>query len=85
MMDIFFSKLMERAVEEDDRGFAPDPKVFKAWGQQIAGSELISVEKKREPEGSLFYDDYSSPIRLSLSGLLLSRARLRFTEPLIFH
>jgi hypothetical protein len=77
MMDLFFSELMER-------GFAPNPKVFKAWGQQIARS-ASSEGKKREPKGSLFYDDYSPPIRLSLSGLLLSRARLRFTEPLRFH
>ncbi|EKD39677.1 MAG: hypothetical protein ACD_75C00329G0002 [uncultured bacterium] len=78
----FFRQVDGPWLIEPTTGALPrTPRFFKAWGQQIVGS-ATGGKKKREPGGSLFFDDYSPPIRLSLDGLLLSRARLRFTEPL---
>ena len=53
MIDDIFSKLMDRGgLSIDERGFAPDPKVFKGMGatnRRDRGRRKI----KREPEGSL--------------------------------
>lgn len=60
-------------------GSAPNPEVFKAWRQLYNVATSASTSKggggQALPHG---IDIASSPHRLSLGGLLLSRARFRF-------
>ena len=59
-------------------GSAPDPEVFKAWGK-LKNSKRAGSPKAPQTNISIL----SSPIWLSLDRVLLSRAQLRFTRPLV--
>ncbi len=85
---VSFTIFGRRSSYRDDSSIMPLPVIPVAlpqtprFSRHRGSSEISAINKKGEPEDSPDDDISSSPIRLSLGELLLSRARFRFTGPL---